>query len=92
MQTNLHKTLNSIPKVIENPPFEKQIEQSNNKIIARVVSWYAVSENHFEELYQEVDSKWYRIENALPEKKWETLGGLWARNIILEYFEFQKKN
>lgn len=83
--------LNSIPIVIKNPKFEPLIQNSENKIIARVVSWYANSDVQFEELYNEVDSKWYRVKNALPEKKLETLGEWWARNILLEYLEKQKK-
>lgn len=86
-----NSVVNQIPKVIENPKFDLQVQNSENKIIARVVSWYANSDVQFEELYNEVDSKWYRVKNALPEKKLETLGEWWARNIVLEYLEKQKK-
>jgi hypothetical protein len=86
-----NSVIKSIPEVIENPKFELKIQNSENKIIARVASWYANSEQMFEELYIEIESKWHLVTNALPAKKLETLGEWWARNIVLEYLEKQKK-
>ncbi len=43
MTTSLQIALNTIPLVIENQRFEKQIPQAENPYIAKVVSRYATS-------------------------------------------------
>ena len=68
----LNAVLNNIPEVIENPKFELQIQNSENKIIARVAGMYAKSDIQFEDLYNEINKKWYKV-NALPEKRKETM-------------------
>ena len=86
----LNTVLNNIPEVIENPKFELQIQNSENKIIARVAGMYAKSDIQFDELYNEINKKWYKV-NALPERKKETMSNWWARNIAVEYLAKQKR-
>ena len=54
----LNAILNNIPEVIENPKFELQIQNSENKIIARVAGMYAKSDIQFEELYNEINKNY----------------------------------
>jgi hypothetical protein len=91
MPTSLQITLHTIPLVIENQYFEKQIAQADNPYIAKVVSRYATSEVHFVALYAFGSGHWSMICDRLPENKWHRHGLWWLREIILGYVLNEKK-
>jgi hypothetical protein len=76
--------------VIENQLFEKQIAQAENPYIAKVVSRYATSDQHFDELYAFGFSHWRMICERVPKHKWHRHGLWWLREIILEYILKEK--